>query len=271
MKSYELHSVKDTRLPFIFHATRMSPNHISSTDGNWHENVEILIIKEGTGVIRLNDRQHNVQSGDIIVANQNVLHKISSVGGMFYYCLIVERSFCVANHFDTNLLRFDEYLHDDEVFSLCCELADEFANKDSNDFSVQMIRAKVLLVMSLLCRRYSHTETFPQTDTHLLSCIKQAIGYIHSESSRDLSLDEVAEFVGLSKYYFAREFKRITGYTFVSYLNFVRCEEAKRLLAETRKSIGEISIDCGFSDRSYFTKVFKKYYGVIPAQMRART
>ena len=104
MKSYELHSVKDTRLPFIFHVTRMSPNHISSTDGNWHENVEILIIKEGTGVIRLNDRQHNVQSGDIIVANQNVLHKISSVGGMFYYCLIVERSFCVANHFDTNLL-----------------------------------------------------------------------------------------------------------------------------------------------------------------------
>lgn len=269
MKSYELHLnlYKDPKLPFIINSTKMPKNHISA-GANWHENVEILIIKDGTGNISLNERRYFVTAGDIIIANQNVLHQINSVGDFYYYYIIVDRSFCLANYFDTNFLLFDELIRDGEIFNLLCEVYDEYVHSEDNPFYVQAIRAKILYAMCLLCRKYSRAESVPQTDTHLLSCIKQAIGFIHSKSFQDISLDETAEFVGLSKYYFAREFHNITGYTFVSYLNAVRCEEAKRMLAETQKSVGEISSACGFSDQSYFTKVFKKHYGVLPAKMR---
>ena len=123
-------------------------------------------------------------------------------------------------------------------------------------------------VMTELCRRYGNAEADTSADSHLNSCMRQALGCISSESHRDISLGEIADFVGLSKYYFAREFKKVTGYTFVSYLNVVRCEKAKLLLTETTRSIGDVSAECGFSDQSYFTRVFKKHVGVLPAEFR---
>jgi AraC-like DNA-binding protein len=91
---------------------------------------------------------------------------------------------------------------------------------------------------------------------------------IRSEVSRDLSLDEVAEFVGLSKYYFAREFRRVTGYTFVTYVNLMRCERAKVLLAQNKLNIGEVGRACGFSNQSYFTRTFRAYTGRLPGVYR---
>ena len=272
MKIYETHMMNDPRLPFIFHETRFSGSRHSSTEGNWHENVEILCFTDGTGTVRLNDVSISVTEGDIIIANSNCLHRIESHTTLAYYCLIVDRSFCIANHFDTNLMHFEEHIRDAEIEALMAELSGEFANIRSNgnkeNFAILSIRAKVLLIMSILCRSHTCPDVTGQTDAHLVSCVKQAIGFIHTNIDRDVSLEKTAEFVGLSQSYFARQFKRITGYTFISYVNLVRCKKAKRMLLETQKSIGEISAECGFSDQSYFTKVFKKRYGILPAEQR---
>ena len=269
MSKYEKHTFPDSRLPFIILTFKYSAiNQISV--GNWHENVELLYITKGNGVIRINDHSITVREGDIVVVNQNRIHSIIAMGDLHYFCVIVDRSFCLANHFDTNKILFDEYLRDARVAEMIEEIVDEYKARDKNAYSVQAIRATVLRVMTVLCREYSRPDDESFQDTHLLSCIKQAIGCINSESHRDISLDEIADFVGLSKYYFAREFKNITGYTFVSYLNIVRCEKAKALLTQTYKSIGSISTECGFTDQSYFTRVFKKYVGVLPAEFKTR-
>lgn len=272
MKIYETHAMNDIRLPFIFHTTHFSGSHHSSTEGNWHENIEILCFREGSGSVRLNDNSITVGSGDIIIANSNCLHRIESDTAMTYYCLIVDRSFCIANHFDTNMLQFKEHFCDSEITGLMCELAEEFSeitkSTSKENFAVLSIRAKVLLIMSLLCKEYVTDSSSGQSDSGLVSKVKQAIGFIHTNIDRDISLAETASFVGLSQFYFAREFKRITGYTFVSYLNLVRCKRAKRMLLETQKSIGEISAECGFSDQSYFTKVYKKHYGLLPCRQK---
>jgi AraC-like DNA-binding protein len=102
----------------------------------------------------------------------------------------------------------------------------------------------------------------------LISCIKKAIGFIRSECQREITLDEVCQLVGLSKYYFAREFKRITGQTIVNYINITRCENAKVMLCESDSSIAQISLQCGFSDQSYFTRVFKATTGISPTKYR---
>ena len=86
--------------------------------------------------------------------------------------------------------------------------------------------------------------------------------------NRQITLDETAEHVHLHPSYFSTLFKQSTGSSFKEYLNMVRIEESKRLLANTDFSIIDIAIAAGFEDQSYFSKVFKKYTGITPKQYR---
>ena len=268
MSTYEKHRFSDSKLPFIIHSTHYTAQKSIDPVGNWHENVELLVILKGKGVIRLNERSIAVCGGDVAVVNQNVIHSILPSGELLYYCIIVDRSFCLSNYFDTNAILFQEHIRDEQLFSSLCSVAEEYLERRNEPFGIQAVRSGVLCAMTELCRRYGNAETDTASDSHLNSCMRQALGCISSESHRDISLGEIADFVGLSKYYFAREFKKVTGYTFVSYLNVVRCEKAKLLLTETTRSIGDVSAECGFSDQSYFTRVFKKHVGVLPAEFR---
>lgn len=98
--------------------------------------------------------------------------------------------------------------------------------------------------------------------------IKKAILYISQNFSGELTLDEVANHVHLNPAYFSSLFKQSTGSSFKEYLNMVRIEESKRLLANTDYTIIDIAIAAGFEDQSYFSRVFKKYTGLTPRQYR---
>ena len=97
---------------------------------------------------------------------------------------------------------------------------------------------------------------------------KKAIRYISKNFTRNLTLDDVAGHVHLNPAYFSTLFKQSTGSSFKEYLNMVRVEESKRLLANTDYSIIDIALATGFEDQSYFSKVFKKYTGLTPKQYR---
>jgi AraC-like DNA-binding protein len=272
MSTYETHIMKDPQLPFILHKnTRLRAANRSHIHANWHENVEILYVTHGSGVITCDTAHHEVSEGDFVVINANCIHAFHTEAPLFIYqCLIVDRAFCLANHFDTNRIRFAPVFRDEEIARLMKCLHDEYTPPYRADFRVQMIRAIVLQIMARLCCEHSLPDETLKTDTHLLSCIKQAIGYIHAQSHRDLPLEEVATLVGLSKFYFAREFRRITDHTFVTYVNLVRCEHAKRLLAANNMRIGEIGRACGFENQSYFTRLFRKSVGMLPSEYRQR-
>ena len=83
-----------------------------------------------------------------------------------------------------------------------------------------------------------------------------------------ITLDDIANAAGFSKFYFSKLFKEHTKITVFDYLRNVRCEEARRLIETTKLSITEISEKCGFEDIAYFTKVFKKETGILPSQVR---
>lgn len=269
MSIYETHTMKNPSLPFILHETHR-PHVYTDAIGNWHENVEILCFSEGGATVSSNEQRFSVCAGELAVLNANCIHTISCEEGVRYYCLIVDRAFCLSNHFDTNRIRFSEHIRDGELFALFEELAREWNTDEDSPFRVQVIRALVLRIMALLCRRHSLPDGESQADSHLLSCMKQAIGHIHSESHRNLSLDDLSHLVGLSKFYFAREFRNITGYTVVSYINLVRCEKAKRLLSEESLGIGEVGRVCGFPNPSYFSRTFLTNVGISPGEYRKR-
>ncbi len=98
--------------------------------------------------------------------------------------------------------------------------------------------------------------------------IKKAIQYIARNFASSISLEDVAGHVHLNPAYFSTVFKQSTGSSFKEYLNMVRIEESKRLLANTSYSVIDIAVATGFEDQSYFSKVFKKYTGLTPKQYR---
>lgn len=266
MDIYETHVMENSLLPFIFHRRHLSP-HRAPEPNNWHENVEVLYFLEGRGTMLCDGDAFPVGAGDIVVIGANVLHATRPETDLRFAVLIIDRSFCLANGIDTNVLEFDALVRDDDLRGHLDALIREYAKPD-RPYRTTAIRAEVLLILSLLCRSYSRPHTAPSGDSRLLSCIRQAVGILRSEYASDLSLDAVATRVGLSKYYFAREFRRITGYTFISYLNVIRIQEAKRLLSQTEQSISEIGRACGFENASYFSRAFRSVTGKTPGAYR---
>lgn len=269
MSTYETHLWENPELPFIFHRTQTKVPHRLG-GGNWHENVEIIFALAGEGEVLNDGVQIRLMPGEASVINSNAIHDVATAAGFTYYYLIVDRSFCLANYFDTNRITFrTERIVDPYLTECFTRLGEEYEKDPASPFRTQKIRALILSVMAHLCTAYCRTGG-TRTDSRLQSSVKQAIGYIRSHlDSPDLSLDEITQAVGISKYYFVRKFQQITGYTCVNYINLMRCEKAKKLLAEGRLDAGEVGKLCGFNSHSYFSNVFRGITGVSPKEFRA--
>ena len=86
--------------------------------------------------------------------------------------------------------------------------------------------------------------------------------------SEPLTVDEIADHVKVSKYYFCQEFHKETGYTVVKFINNLRCREAEKLLRGSEYTVSEIARMCGFENLSYFTRTFKSIVGCTPSALR---
>ncbi|MGP4040086.1 helix-turn-helix domain-containing protein [Gracilibacillus sp. D59] len=96
----------------------------------------------------------------------------------------------------------------------------------------------------------------------------QAKDYIEAYYQKNITLEEVAEAVGLSSYYLSKLFKEHFQITFVEYLTQTRLIKAKDLLLDDRKSLKEIALTIGYKDPNYFSRVFKKETGLSPSEYR---
>ena len=75
----------------------------------------------------------------------------------------------------------------------------------------------------------------------------------------------IAAMCGITKYHLAREFKRITGQTVLTYLNALRCKKAQLLLSEG-KTVTEAAFESGFESLSYFSRTYKRIMGAPPSR-----
>ena len=96
------------------------------------------------------------------------------------------------------------------------------------------------------------------------------LDYIQARLSQDLSLAAIAAEIGVSRCHFATQFKQAMGLAPHQYVSQQRVEKAKRVLRSQPHSIAEVALECGFSNQSHFTKVFKKQTGTTPKAYRER-
>ena len=92
--------------------------------------------------------------------------------------------------------------------------------------------------------------------------------YIRSHYTTELSMQDVARAMNYSEAYFCKLFKQCFKVNFSAWLNEFRVEKAKEMLRDTRLSIREISLACGYTDANYFTRVFKRITGKTPSEYR---
>ncbi len=111
----------------------------------------------------------------------------------------------------------------------------------------------------------THQENYSKKEE-----ICKAISYINKNYARDLTIKEVADHVYLSPFHFSRVFKNEIHVNFNTYLNQQRIKQAKNLLTQSSLSVNAISKEIGFSQTSYFCKIFRSFVGTTPAKYRKK-
>ena len=265
-ESYEHLRFKNAETPFILHSFHFADGH-SRGRHNWHESIELLYITEGAATVSCDTQILEVKKGDVVVINSHTIHNIRTQSDTHFYCLIIDRAFCVANYIDTNTLLFKNLVNDREIQALIEQFADEYRDRTA-PCRIQLLRSTALRILALLKSRHAQDALLERQEATTFSSVKATLGYIHSNCQKKISLDELAAFSGISKYYLAREFRKLVGCTIVDYINRVRCENAKRMLQENQQSIAGIALSCGYPNPSYFTKIFVRTMGVHPHQYK---
>lgn len=121
-----------------------------------------------------------------------------------------------------------------------------------------------------LCSQLSTKILQMKEDDHS-SIVQKACAYIDENYHlKDISIQDVCDYLHLSQSYFSKIFKSRTGETFTEYLTKVRIEKAKELLKNTNLKIYEIAQQVGYDDPHYFSYSFKKKEGISPIEYRGR-
>ena len=96
----------------------------------------------------------------------------------------------------------------------------------------------------------------------------RVLNYCRDHLEQNISVEDLAELSGMSRWYFSREFKRATGVTVPEYLTELRLQQAMQLLQNTHDSVKEIAGRCGFREPAYFIRLFARKFGKTPGSMR---
>ena len=266
---HETHIMPDSLLPFIFHTDKTKATRIAS---NWHENIELLCFIEGRGNLKCGSENYHVKAGDVAVINPNVLHMTE--GDLVYHCLIIDRSFCESNGIPILSLCFREIIKSDSLFKNFEETVEAIKSARSDPArlcAAPTVRHRVLGLLLELCESHVLSEA-PEKKSRSASSerVKTVMTYMRQNYAKSITLDEIANLVGVSKYHLSREFKLLAGTTIFDSLNIIRCKEARHMLSEG-STVFEAAMSCGFENLSYFSRTFKKYTGKLPSEyMKSR-
>lgn len=263
---FERHLSATPQAPFIVHQHIPKP----TTPFGTHENLELQYFTDGESVVQYDGERYPVHKGDIVVVNSYAVHRVTSSQPLPLFCLIIDRSFCLQNGFDPVQLLFRPVVHGDEQARALFQTVIDAYNQTPDPFYNLALRCAVQQLLLHLCR--SHSQPRPEdhpVNLPSMQHVQQAITYMKSNLHHRITVEDIADYAGLSKFHFLRQFKKITGYTPTHYLNAMRCEYARGLLESGEYSVKETALRCGFPDTSYFARVFRQYTGVLPSQIHS--
>lgn len=242
-----------------------------------HKEMELITLTEGSAIFFINGERFPLQKGDTLFIPPYALHRASVPPD------IVTRYLCVC--FDLELLHDDEIRSGLETGALtispaCQPLCPDGTNSRYAEYVSAAFEAcrnnaagwefaaigNILLLFSELKSKDCITPT-SALETNNGFCM-QVMEYIIINCSDPITSRSVADHLHMNNSYFCRLFRKHYGINFSLYLQTYRIEKAMSLLKYTKMPISAIVYKVGFSDFSYFSKIFKKDCGLTPSEYR---
>ena len=244
-------------------------------DMHYHHTYELYYILEGEREYFIEDRFFHVKKGDLVWVPADMLHRTNGLGAT-RFLLYFRESFLEQYFSEATIERLTQ--REPFVFTPASEYATQFQTlffdilKEYNKKMTQDENCDEFILAKLVFDLLYFVSTH---ENHYIGCgngpserMYTVIKYINNNYRNPLSIQEVADAVGITRDHLCHIFPRYMGVTFITYLNVIRIKAACEMMKKEKDSILEISSKCGFSSSHYFCKVFKKEKGMSPSEYR---
>lgn len=242
-----------------------------------HRTMEIGLVLEGDGLMRVNDNSFSVHKGSLYFFNAGEPHEIIAVSpeGLKIAYQMVASSFCgeyLSCFRNLEILKNDlsTYLNPEQGFeltSLLVEFMRNYLDEDSDAYGLQCICSICQLYSKLLeyVPYQQMTESAYLFRNKKMARLSRITEYIDTNYSEKITLEELANRENVTKTYLSHFIHDNLNMTFQEYVSSVRFERALKLIRSTSMCLTDISVVCGFSDVKYLSKMLEKRFGK-PAQ-----
>lgn len=234
---------------------------------HYHDCFEVYYLQRGTCWYFIDKKSYRLTAGDIALIPAGVIHKTSyetkKSSRSLFSCVesfIPESAREVMNHIPYFPKTKETAALVESIFR---QIQQEY--EDPDDFSMDVIRTRAAELFLLIARESKK----PHQEKQESPIVEKAAGYIQEHYKEAVTLHAVAEHCFVSREHLSRIFKKETGFGFNEYLNIYRLKKANAILLENPKSkVSQVAVSCGFGDSNYFSKQYKKMYGVAPTRTR---
>ena len=238
---------------------------------HWHNAVEIILPLVNPIKVCCDGDEFTLGERDILIIPAGTLHSLSTREGRRLILLVDNR--CFAGNPALSELRpimdspvLIRQSEDKELSSQLCSFLTEIYTLYSGwkDLAETYIYLKLLTFFLRVLEYRSGNENDDAYNERFRSVLR----YIDQNYSSPITLDELADKAGYSKYHFSRIFKKHCRASFVDYLNRRRVRAAELLLVNEDISVTDAAMQVGFSSLSTFNRVFREHKGCTPSEFR---
>ena len=223
--------------------------------------IDITYVMDGKAEYTINDQTYIVNKGDLICIPQNSYRAATSIPDDLIECYAT--NFRLRNQtgeYVTLPLPFISHIGSNpQLIALYNEMHSEWLQQ--NFGYMLKVRAILCLILHLILDQLLNKNHASQDDPR----IKSSIHYMSAHYWENLTTEEMAKRYHLHPAYYGNLFQKVTGMTFKQYLISIRLNYAENLLKSGEYSVGEVALQCGFSDIFYFSKLFKAKKGIPPS------
>ena len=224
-------------------------------------------VREGKGSFLIENQIFPIEKDDLIIVNPHLSHtEISNgISPLSYFTVGVDGiSFSFNDHRD-----FPDFLTAEKnrrIFFFIFNAI--FQELDKKAEGYESICMHLLEILTLQLKRLTDSAFEVISSQHPSRACAAVKRYLDSSYSESITLDDLAVFSHLNKYYLSHEFTKYYGISPISYLNRKRIEVCKELLENSDYGISDIAHQAGFSSQSYLSQSFRKYCGMSAGTYR---
>ena len=256
-----------------------------SYQAHWHSYGEILLVGPGrTNIYSVGKNTYKLVPDDLVLVWPMEMHSI--VDANREDSLVIQFSSAFINslfdlrrimHMYRNLHIICVQTHPElaaKLKSITYQMKDIFFS-ERHDKEIRCCMLLMEFMLTLLEYRKELDPELNSDDQYSLSDdvmrrMMTVTDYIKNNlTADDLSQGAMAEMAGISREYFSRIFKNVTGMNYSKWLNMIRLEKATELLAEDGRTLTEIAMLSGFQSIPSFNRVFREEKGLAPGEYRA--